>query len=317
MSNILDKMIEKSHTRGENWTPTFVDKLPDPYTLEEVTIIGTYSFTMQASRRRLLVERELIRLDQDHRETPPAVARDYLYATFGRGPRVKRAQMETNTDGLRPAPNFAAPCQFPEGYYIDIRSAYWDIMKIAGWNVDYWPGKWLSPGQVPEDFPFPEHKIARNCLVSAGTVRPILRFIPDKRPDPFDDKLSPGNPLANTGLIRLITDILNAIAGQAVDLGAVYVNNDGYIVKSHKAAADVCQLIFDYGLVPQIKGEGPGEVKSSGAYKVGAMTSAPYLARTEPRAVSAIQRPKYTRWLRQAFAFQASENLHIDRKNKK
>ena len=307
MSEILNKIIERARRRAENWSPSIVKKLPDPYTLQEVTIIGSFSYTMQSSRRRLLLERDLITLDQDHRETPPAIARDYLYSVFKRGPRVKKAQRETNTDGLRPAPNYALPCAFPEGYYIDIHAAYWEIMKIAGWNVDYWPGKWFTPGQVPEDFPFPENKIARNCLVSAGTVRPMLRYIPDKRPDPFDDKLSPGNPLANTGLIRLITDLLNAIAGQAVDLGAVYVNNDGYIVKSHKAAADVCQLIFDYGLTPQIKGEGPGEVKSSGAYKVGAMTSAPYLARTESREVNAIQRPRYTRWLRDRFSFWASE----------
>jgi len=307
MSEILNLMIDKCHRRAENWTPVLVKKLPDPYTLQEVTIIGTYSFTMQQSHRRLVVARELIELDQDHHETPPAVARDYLYSVFKRGPRIKKAQMETNTDGLRPAPNFAKPCQFPEGYYIDIVSTYWSIMNIIGWNVDYWPGKWLNPGQAPEDFPFPGNKIARNCLVSAGTVRPMLRYIPDKRPDPFDDKLSPGNPLANTGLIRLITDLLNAIAGQAVDLGAVYVNNDGFIVRSHKAAADVCQLIFDYGLIPQIKGEGPGEVKSSGAYKVGAMTSAPYLARIAPRETSAIYRPRYTRWLRDRFSFWASE----------
>jgi hypothetical protein len=303
MTAILNQMIEKAHRRAENWTPTFVRKLPDPYTLKEVTIIGTYSFTMQQSRRRLLVEKELLTLDQDHRETPPAVARDFLYSVYGHGPRVKHDQMETNTDGLRPAPNYADPCSFPEGYYIDIVSTYWSIMQIVGWNVDYWPGKWISPGRPPTDFPFPENKIARNCLVSAGTVRPMLRFIPDKRPDPFDDKLSPGNPLANTGLIRLITDTLNAIAGQAVDMGAVYVNNDGFIVKSHKAAADVCQLIFDYGLTPQIKGEGPGEVKSAGAYKVGSMTSAPYMARSETKAVNSIYRPKYARWLRERLAF--------------
>jgi hypothetical protein len=313
MSDILSKMIEKSHARGENWTPTYVDKLPDPYTLQEVTILGTYSYTMQSSRRRLLVERELIKLDPDHRETPPAVARDYLYSVFGRGPRIKRAQMETNTDGLRPAPNFAIPCTFPEGYYIDIQATYWSIMQIVGWNADYWPGKWLTPGQPPADFPFPQNKIARNCLVSAGTVRPMLRYIPDKRPDPFDDKLSPGNPLANTGLIRLITDVLNAIAGQAVDLGAKYVNNDGFIVTSHKAAADVCQLVFDWGLTPQIKGEGPGEIKSAGAYRVGAMTSAPFHSRIEKKEIQAIQRPRYSRWLRDNFSFWSREIPHIDR----
>ena len=307
MSEILDKMIEKCHNRGEKWTFTPVKKLPDPYTLQEVTIIGTYSFTMQSSRRRLVMERDLIHLDQDHRETPPAVARDYLYSVFKQGPKIKRAQMETNTDGLRPAPVYALPCQFEEGYYIDIIGAYWSLMNITGWNVDYWPGKWLSPGRPPADFPFPENKIARNCLVSAGKSRPMIRYIPDKKPDPFDDKLLPGNPLANSGLIRLITDVLNAIAGQAVDLGAVYINNDGYIVRSHKAAADICQLIYDYGLIPQIKGEGPGGVKSVGAYRVGPMKSAPYAIRGEVKPADSIHRPRYVRWLRDRLSYFASE----------
>ena len=304
MLNQIPALIERAKEREENYKRIVVTELPDPYGLEEITLIGNYSYTGITTRTRTVKKKSLIELDENTSETPPAIARDYLRIKYNHGPTVKKIQLETLEAGIKPAPNYAKPARFDHGYYIDISAAYWSIMKIAGWNVDYYPGKWISTGTPPDDFPFPENKVARNCLVSAGYARPIQRFLPRLKTFDF---IQPGNGLKNLGLYRLITDLLNSIAGNAIDLGAVYVNNDGYIAPNERTAAKIIGMIYDFGLTPAIKGEGEGSIKSAGAYKVGPLISKPWEIRTEKQFISAIHPPHYKDWLQRAFSFWAAE----------
>jgi hypothetical protein len=239
----------------------------------------------------------------------PAIARDYLKIKYKIGPRTKKEQYRLIREGQYPPPNVAIPSSYSEGVYIDIKAAYWNLMKIVGWHLDYYHGKWLSPGTAPADFPFPENKILRNCLVSAGIPGKILRYDPGSKGDPFS-QINPRSPLENLGLFRLITDILNLIASVSLEMGAIYVNTDGFIARNYQAAAEIIQLILDFGLTPSIKAEGGGGIKSSGAYKVGPTISEPYKMRFNDQEIKAVRLPENHKWLIKRFQFWARERIN-------
>ncbi len=303
-TKMLKRMIERARERQEKWMTVFVNSLPDPWSLKEISFIGAYSYSLTSSRKRMIVKKDSIILNELLRETPSAIARDFLKEKYKRGPIVKHVQALRVMDGLHGVPVYANPKRFDHGFYVDIKSAYWSIMKIAGWNVDYYPGKWLSAGTPPVDFPFEDHKIARNCLVSAGIPGKMLQYIPRGE---FKE-VTPGNQLTNMSLFCLIQDVLNSIADSAIRSGAIYVNTDGYIAPDEKTAAKIVAIIHDWGLTASVKAEGEGEVKSSGAYKVGGVESIPFAMRDNPQRVRRIHKPDYKDWLLRSFSWWAAEN---------
>lgn len=304
MAEIIEGIKSRAEKRQAEWKLIKLGELPDPYTLGELSILGSYSYLKLKSRERLVRADCLINLGDGLVATPPQLARDYLSVKYKQGPRIKKYQLIKQAEGLVPAPNYADPTRFDHGYYIDIKSAYWSIMNITGWDLDYNPGEWLAPGEPPADFPWPGHKIARNCLVSSGVPRPIDRYMP---PDKFDT-IKGNNKLRNFGLYKLILDVLNSIAYEAINLGAVYVNNDGYIAPTERKAAAIIGLILDWGLTPTIKAEGPGAVRGAGSYAVGHIKSIPYKLRPGKNPVENIHRPKYYKWLQDTFSAMVAEN---------
>ena len=315
---VLDGLIEKAQRRGDQWTNIKVKKFPPVEKINEIVMLGAHSFALVQTRRRLVKEK--IDLNHEVYETPSAVARDYLRIIYKRGPRGTAAQLR-KVEGLPPVPSYAAPQKFAHGFYVDIQSAYWSIMQIVGWDIDYNPALWLSPGRPPSDFPFPEHKVARNCLVSAGRMgaidpetgkpRGILRFDPSKLPgDPYDELIR-GSDLRNNQLPRLIHDVLNSIASQAIELGAIYVNNDGYIARDVKSAEKIIALINDWGLVGRIKAEGGGEVKASGTYQVGRIKTQTFAQVREPLPLAHVYAPPYIKWLQNEFTFFVSKGNQL------
>lgn len=296
--DVKKELTQRTLERNSQWAPVYVSRLPDVMDLDEMALLGAFSFSLPQSRRRII--KDTIKLEEGTRETPSAIARDYLRLIYKTGPRGTKRQLAA-VDMLPPVPNVALPQKFAWGLYIDIHSCYWSIMNVAGWDVDYYPGMWLSPGRAPSDFPFPDHKIGRNCLVSAGITRGIPRYMPKKLPgDPFDE-IQPGNKLSNTQLPRLIHDILNSIAGEAMKAGAVYCNNDGFIAPTPGIAARVIKIIQDWGLTATVKGEGSGQIRSSGAYRVGNVESLPFRMRDDDQPIMNVYPPSYSRWLKQQF----------------
>jgi hypothetical protein len=299
-NEVESAMLERVMKRQEQWATVYQSKLPDIATLNETTLIGSYSYSLVSSRIRIVRDKDLIPVGElKLKEAPSTAARDYLNIQYKRGPIVKHLQAVSIMDGLNSMPNYAKPSRFAHGFYVDIKSAYWSIMGISGWNVDYYPGKWLSAGRPPFDFPYPGHKISRNCLVSAGLKGGITRYMP---PGTLD-VIKPGGNLTNMSLPKLISDVLNCIAFDAVQMGAVYVNTDGYIAPDEKTAAKIIGLITDWGLVASIKGEGEGGVKSSGAYKVGDNSSLPWNRRVRDQGVNVVRLPSYSGWLQKSFTY--------------
>lgn len=305
--NMIDAIQEKQSTKQIIITK----RLPPLSSLKELTIIGKFSYYQNLSQRRIIDRTEAIELKPGLIETPPNIARTYLFHKYKLSPRISRVQFDANVDSLRQMPNYAKPCKFDYGFYIDIKSAYWSIMNIAGWDVDYFPGKWLSDGTPPVDFPFPEHKTARSCLYSAGAMSSIPYYDPGYRKKGKDsaiDVFENGNPLINPGLCKLTSDVLNSIATQAIEAGAVYANTDGFIAPNERVAGHIVHIIMNWGLLARVKAEGKGGVKGAGAYKVGDETSSPYKLRKEDQPIKKVFEPRYRSWLEKTFSFWAREN---------
>lgn len=80
-----------------------------------------------------------------------------------------------------------------------------------------------------------------------------MRFV--KKPSKF----------VNLILWTLVQDVLNGVAADMVDVGAVYVNTDGYILPDDRLAAGF-DVLNDWGLTGTIKNYGEAHVVSIGTY---------------------------------------------------
>lgn len=293
---------ERIEARRAKWKTYEAELLPGPDTLQEYCICGSFSLTAMQTRRRFLYKRVLVPTPAGN-ETPSHIARDYLTVTYKRGPLATHNQMLTIRAGLHAAPLYSHPKVFRNGWYLDLKSAYWSIMQIVGWNPDYWPGRWLSPGRPPSDFPWPDHKLARNCLVTAGEGGRCTVWWPDSG---YGEKEF-GNVLANLQLKAVIMDVLNSIAAEIVKIGAVYVATDGYILPSLDIMQQAVKVIDSWRLKSSVKGHGAGVVRGPGAYSVGAHVSRREV--TAPIEHSSIYAPKYAGWLKERFVWAAEGRM--------
>lgn len=322
-NDILNQMIDKAQTRREKWATTLTLKLPSPQTMRETVIVGSFTRVGLNSRRRILLEPATVLLSPDLKEAPSAAARDYLNIIYKKSPRIFYSQLQKLKGQLKYAPVLATPQDFDYGFYIDIKSTYWDILNIIGWNLDYNPGKWLMQGRPPFDFPFGDHKTSRNCLVSSSQVtqdmlkkpkmtNEILIYQPDKG---FNAKQT-GNNLINIQLSTIIFDILNSISEQAKQAGAIYINTDGFIAPDYNAGVRISQVILNWGLIPRVKEEGPGFVLGPGTYKVGSKISELVKARSHTQPFDNISPPRYSSWLEKNFSFWAANKSTWQDKHK-
>jgi hypothetical protein len=186
--NVLDIIEDRAHKRRERWKTTEVAPLPPPQDLAEPTIVSRFALCGLETHRRYIWNDILVAVNGVF-ETPSSVARDYLITKYKHGPRWTGAQKEKIRQELGGHPLYVKPTQFEEGFYVDVRAAYWSIMVRCGWDVNYFPGRWLGFTDPPLDFPFSYDKRARNSLVSVARAsevtmwRPSTGFTRETRPD--------------------------------------------------------------------------------------------------------------------------------------
>lgn len=302
----LDNIIDRVHRRHERYETLALAELPNPAELHEDAILGTFSYTLQSSSVRLVRSDILISLDGTA-ETPPALARDYLTTRFGKASKIRWPQLTRLKVNTRPLPLYAKPCRFREGAYVDIQAAYWSILAATGWNVDYYPGRWLLAGDPVSDFPFQgssaRHKLARVSLVSSALHVPMSRWSAGRREVLSVDT---GNKLINSQLVGAVRDTLHAIAWEARRAGAVYVATDGYICPDYRSIRAVCEAVRSWGLEPRIKGHGNGAVYGPGSYMVGPMHSRTPHDRLIP--ADNMREGEYDGWLKPRFSALVSRN---------
>lgn len=318
MTSILAALADRANERAEKFQMIKLRKLPNPYSLHEWATLGTYSYFLMQSKRRLTLYSGLLKLNKKTWETMSSVARDYLDIAYMKSPVIKHDQAEVYKAAYIPANGriknapqyFFKPVKFEHGFYIDIISTYWSILSIVGWNLDYYPRRWLGQGRIPSDFPFPQHKTARACLVSVARPGELLQYNPGgTTPEERFPTKKIGSKIMNLGISLIISDVLHSIASRAREAGAVYINADGYVAQDEKTAGAIAQIIYDWGLPARIKGEGGGEVLGIGNYKVGVTESEPHAQMWEAgktnavrESVDKIQTIEYEKWLQPRFA---------------
>jgi len=259
--SVIDEVREKALERDRKWTTIVCDTFPPLKSVNEPAYCGVCVRSLLKSRIRYISRDSVVRpfgVDQSYTD----VARDYLDIKF---PNRLRAYKEQRDELVkkRIAPHYAKKGLYESMIYFDLSAAYASIMGVTGWDCDYWPSKFLSPGTVPTDFPLMKHKAARLCLVSSGIAMKARYWNGEKL-----TVKTIANKHINFGLWSCVIDTLNLIAQKALMLGAVYVNTDGCILPFDNA-----HILSDYvgllGLSWRHKGAGNAVVFSQQSYAIG------------------------------------------------
>lgn len=289
---IFKLMGDKAYQRQEKMTYR-IGEFPHYCDLDNRTICGSFSWTTPAENMRYVHPETMVDIGHGT-QTEPEIARDYLRVKYKTPPKIKKVQLDELTKP-RKAPTMAIPGEYADMTYIDIKSAYWSIIRIIGWDVDYMPGRFITVRSSNEDFPAADHKTARNTLVSSTqsgklpvwTGRQLIME-------------NIGATMINSALWAAVADILNGVAMDMERLGAVYINTDGYIVPRAKQEQAI-DTIRAWGLPSSVKHEGDCKVICVGAYTIGDHTTK-QRRRVFPSTSHAIDY-RWGDWLRPRVAF--------------
>lgn len=263
---IPNEMVDLADKRLRGKDVRVIRSITPPHLLDKsmlsgITWIGSYS--LSNTQHAWFKQSHTVFYDDDLPASPGQAARDYLVYKGIRPSKATAKQLEGAT-WRRPA-LVAWPGHYDDHAYIDLTGAFWSIISVTGWGVDYWPGRWLRVSDDVRDYPFSQNKVARNALVSAailrGQVRVFWKGKYDVRPL--------ANRYKNMILWALVQDVLHSIAWFAVSsCEAKYVNTDGYIVPA-KYADRMLDYIAWLGLVGRVVDEGDARVHGVGRYTVG------------------------------------------------
>jgi hypothetical protein len=226
-------------------------------------------------------------------QTPTEISRDYLLAKYEKKPRQYHDQYIVNSM-KRGWPYLAKTGFHGDCVYIDLKSAYWSIMQVVGWDVEYNPSRWLGRSSIMNDFPLPSNRLARNSLVSSATLSSISMWTGTHL-----KTKSVGGRLMNPIVHSIVMDVLHGIASDLENMGAVYIHTDGYIVPRYLQASALSMINCQWGVPARVKHEGLTVVKGIGSYGVGAHTSG-FLGHTAESPARYIM-PRGKDWLRGSF----------------
>lgn len=262
LATVRDEMVSICNDRHNKYQVSVVEEFADVRNVNERVFMGNFSYTYATSKQRKIIASGEVSTLANKPQTASEIARDYLDVCY---PHRLRCTGQQREEYILPRsiPLYYQPFVSKDAIYLDIKSTYWAIQQVVGWNVDYMPGKFLSPGRAPYDFPLPDNKIARNCLVSAGLSNKVTVWTGNK----FIET-SPYNHHLNLGLYTLICDVLNCLASEAISCGAHYVNTDGYILPSNRSA-EMFERFAYWGLPLHVKAVGETLVTGIGSYIVG------------------------------------------------
>lgn len=254
-------MLAQTMARHEKNRHVQMEQFPNLRTVNDMLYWGVFSWQLPKLKERWVKSNSALLLG-NLALTPGDAVRDYL--DFYHPKTLRAIGTEARLYGeTRTAPLFVKRSLLLEGTYIDIRSAFFSIVKMVGWNINYMPGQWINPGRAPIDFPYPEIKGARNYLVSIALPAVVSIW------NGYSMVYKNGhNAHINRGLWRCVMDILHSIASYAVYLGAVYVHTDGYILPSEMAPL-LSKKIEEFGLESRVLAQGETLVIGFGNYMVG------------------------------------------------
>lgn len=282
-------MAERAAKRQKKFAYEVGD-LPHLFSLRNRTILGSQSWTGVVDMARWIPEDKVIDIGFGV-QTETEIARDYIIAKYKGRPKIMRSQFD---EMFRPrrAPLAAKSGWQGYGYYLDIKSAYWSILKVVGWQADYAPLRWLTVRDSVEDFPVPHLKLARNALISSGMKISMQTWTGARLQ--FEEHR---NQICNMPLWCCVMDTLNCVAGELWNAGAVYVHTDGYIVPHHQLDRAI-EIITSWGLPYSVKAQGDTMIYGVGNYQVGEKSTRNKHLLTQPLQVID---DRYVDWLKPRF----------------
>jgi hypothetical protein len=242
-------------------TYLIMDDFPDLGTINETVIFGVYSWYLPSKKERWLL-REACYIFDGIVCSRNDIVRAYLSYYHNKKRRATGLEARAYEKPAF-APLYIRPSTILDSVYIDIKSTYYSICQVIGWDCQYMPNLWLIAGRAPLDFPLPLDKSARNYLISIGNRSTMSIWTNGK----FTTKPS-FNTFINLSLVHAVMDILHSIASIAVSLGAVYVHTDGYIVPASSQHLLLSE-IKKWGLTATIKESGVAIVNGFGNYRIG------------------------------------------------
>lgn len=262
---IQDVMFDLSEKRRGKFLSIVTGEIPDMLDVMEPAWIGDFTMSTVKTKRRVVAQ-DVAMTPFYIPQSPTELVRDYLTAKYTFPVMATRNQLAALAQPEQ-APLYARVGLHSDCCYIDIKSAYWQIVQAVGWDVDYFPHKYLAQRSEMSDMPawLIERKIARASLVSMARrgnasfwtgnsliYKPVY------------------NKYLNSSLVMFVNDVLMSVASDVKSRvnGLVYVNTDGYIVYSEQAR-EVFAILQEWGLQWSMKGAGRTEVHGVGSYTVG------------------------------------------------
>lgn len=298
---LMNELREEKHKKFDVQVVKDFPKLSE---LTHDTFLGSFAWTSRAGGYKLIKQKYAHSFGAGW-VTPADLARDYLTVKYGTKPlRCNSRQYQALVKNRKSQPIYAEPMKFGNASYLDLKSAYWQILQVGGWDVDYCPNRYLSPRSDVSDFPVPFVKLARNALVSNCLPVKANMWSPAKG----IVSLSPHKPSVNLVLWGFVMDVLHDIANDMIEYAeAIYVNTDGYIIPDYrlKRAFEVQEA---WGVYMTVRHSGAGEVRGAGDYDIGNRSS--LRIRTSPRPYRKIQ-PTGSNWLREKF-YHWSNRIQLD-----
>jgi hypothetical protein len=262
--------------------------------LTRPTVLGSLSWTCIPDKHRWIINHHATDIGAGW-VTQTDVARDYLDYKYGHWKgRVTTGQYNEVVARKRSSPLVAIPGQYDNAVYVDLDSAYWTILKIVGWDVDYYPLRFVNVRSDNRDFPTPELKLARNSLVTMGLPGSMKMWTGEKL-----IVKKTGSRYINLVLWALVQDVLNAFAVDMLRIGAIYAHTDGYIIPEAQLD-DAWSLAGAWGLSLSVRHHGDATVYGPGAYSIGG-----HICKhrpREPKPLMKVYNPGCS-WLRRKISF--------------
>ena len=259
--SLPDYLNFQAETRHKTYRHVIYTSFPDIRDIPVRVFWGVFSWVIPSEKTRYVKRKSIVPCTV-LASTPGDVVRDYLDYYHPRKLRAIAAEA-ANYRQHKSAPLFFKPSITRKAMYIDIDSCYFSIVSITGWNVNYYPGKWLTPGRAPLDFPLSKAKGARSYLTSIGLPGRLAIWTGSQMLS-----LNAPNAHINLGLWSVTQDILHSIANTAISLGSTYVHTDGCIIPEDKAE-QYMNYVKSWGLQPRIVADGTAYVIGFGNYQIG------------------------------------------------
>ena len=304
---MLAAMNAYRREKNEGWEVNVVKEFPPLSSLTDITYLGSFAWSQPHAKKKWIKSKFHYEIGAGY-TTPSEIARDYIAVKYdNKRLRCNTKQWRELVAKKVSQPIFALPCEIERGYYLDLVSAYWQILMLGGYDVDYMPKRYVSPRSMVTDFPVPEIKLARNCIVSMGLPSGVTVW------HPSIGLVKPKTTRKNVNLIlwSFAMDVLHGVASDMVEFAcANYVNTDGYIV-SAEHLNKAYEVAASWGLTIAIKHQGQIVVRGAGDYDIGERMSG--RMRTVPRKFDAIK-PRAKDWLRDKVRY-FSDRIDLSLKN--